>query len=440
MTIANAGLLEKSAGAAATDLQQIVNNTGTILAHSGTLILDDGGASESGSIFNIDNNATLTFGSGAYTMKSGTVLNETAARTLHRHRRASSADASLLTGKNLQMNGVELAINGNLDTDQFAWNSGVLVGTGTTKLQSDITMSSVTWGIQGGRTLDTNGKNFTVSGSPIYGNAAGASFNLPGVGTIDNKSGSTFTMSVTSIADLGQANHPAELIFNNSGTFTTSNDEIRVWAQMNNDGNFTIGNGTASFMGGGTSSGAFTANNSTLKFVGSATHTLSSTSSITGNGDIIFDAPQSDVSGTIDSTGTVTTGSTSTTVANFNSPAQIQTPLFTAAGGTINLKSGASLKTNKFLMQAGTANIDGTLTISATGEMDLTGGEMIASSTSSITSPKTSNNATLRINSGAILTAGTYTQLGAESRRRNACDHWGRPNSRRDHRQRHDQR
>ena len=404
MTIANSGLLEKSAGSGSTVLGEIVNNsgTGTIHAESGTLDLDSGGTSDSGSTFTIDTGATLLISNGAYKMSSGTIINKAANSTFN-VTGALSADATLLAGKNLQMNGVELAINGNLDTDQFAWNSGVLVGTGTTKLQSIITMSSP-WGIEGGRTLDTNGFDFNYTGNAFYGNISAATFNLPGAGTIDNRSGSTFTVSVVSnapmtpsVADLGINGDPTKLTFNNSGIFTNSTDEVRVWAQMNNDGNINQGNGTTlSLLGGGTSSGSFSVNNSvtthgTLNFLGTATHTLSSTSQITGDGDIVFDADETDLAGTINSTGTVTAGPTD-------------------GNAVLNLQSTSNVQTSKFTLAGGTATVDGTLSPT---ELDVSSGDMTVNSGSSVTASTTNVGGSLHITSGATVHAGAYTQSGS---------------------------
>jgi hypothetical protein len=409
MTINNSNLLEKSAGTGSTVLSEIVNNTGTITAHTGTLDLNAGGESHSGSIFNIDANATLQLSNGAYTMDSGTIINE-AANGNFNVTGALQADASLLSGKNLQMNGVELAINGDLDTDQFAWNSGVLSGTGTTKLQSNQTMTGA-WGVEGGRTLDTNGHDFNFTANALYGNFSALTFGLPGAGTIDNSVGSTFTVSVVSnipatpsVADLGINGDSTKLIFNNSGIFLNSTDEVRVWAQMNNDGNINMGSGTTlSLMGGGTSTGSFTVNNSvsshgTLNFLGTATHTLSSTSQITGNGDIVFDADETDLSGKINSTGTVTAGPTdANAVLNLKSGAQVETPQFTLAGGTMNVQFGSSLQSANLIINAGTANVDGSVTAPVGG------------------STTVNSQGTLHLTSGTDTTpfhAGAYSQTG----------------------------
>jgi hypothetical protein len=399
MTISNSNLLEKSAGAGTTSLQAIVNNSGTILAHSGTLDLDAGGTSENLSNFNIDNNSTLSFSDGPYTMKTGTVINNSAGSHLIVNG-ALDADAATLTGARLEMDGAELKINGDLDTDQFTWNSGVLVGNGTTKLQNDITMSSVAWGVRAGRTLDTNGKNFNYTGNAIYRNLSLSTFGLTGAGTIDNSSLSTFTISTTTVlpatsttvADLGINGDATQLIFNNSGTLNASTNLVRVWAQMNNDGNVNVNDGTVELLGGGTNTGTFTVDSSTtsstLIFSGTSSHTLSSASHILGSGDVVFDA-DTDIDSTINSTGNLTAG-------------DVATP-------TVNFLSNSSVTAHSLSINTASVGISGAMTVdsftmgSSAGVVDVNNTNVHSTSTNI-------NGGTLRINSAVTFHSGQYAQ------------------------------
>jgi hypothetical protein len=263
MTIQNNAYLSKAGGTGVTLIEAVVNNTGTISVFGGTLTLGWGGVSESGSTLKAAAGATLRFQGPGYWLKSGTSISGAG-----RIENAGSlrAPAALLTGHALEMNGVELAIDGDLDTNQFNWNAGVLSGAGTTKLKTP-TIFSTDWGVLAGRTLDTDGNSLTWSGGAV--NAIGTSaFGLSGAGTI-NSSG-FFGVIVTGDTPLnfGNINNPGGLVLNNSGYFEVDGpSELHFLGPMNSSGAFVVDHGTVSFDGGGAATGGSLAfGNATLVF------------------------------------------------------------------------------------------------------------------------------------------------------------------------------
>jgi hypothetical protein len=275
MLINNTGTISKSAGTGSTSIEASITNNGALTVSSGVLELALGGRSENGSTINIAAGGTLRLAGGAFGIKNGTSITNNG--TLENSLGSVRASSTTLSGAKLMMNGLELAIDGNLDDNQFTWSRGVLSGSGTTTLTSDHTFDQP-WGIAGGRALDTDGHNITWSDG-FFGYGGGDSaFGFSGGGTINNSAGSIFAINLSSgTFDMGVTSDP--LTLNNSGTLSKSGDAaIRILGALNNSGAIQVNDGALIASGGGSNSGRF-AGTGTL-VLGGPTQTFTSGSTI----------------------------------------------------------------------------------------------------------------------------------------------------------------
>ncbi len=402
MTINNTGTLSKSAGSGSTLIEATLTNTGTIAVTSGVLNLGLGGTSEGGSTIAIGASGTLRFGGPAFWIKSGTTLTDSG--TLDCSLGSLRADASLLSAAHVQMNGFELGIDGTLDDDQFTWNRGELSGPGVTKLMNDRTFS-VAWGIGAGRTLDTNGHNLTWDGDS-FGSGLGASvFGYAGAGTIENRAGSTFAVSLAS-GQYDIANGDDVVIIHNSGTFVLNSDStLRVSGAFNNDGTVQLNAGTLVLLGGGNHTGTF--NGSGTLVLAGGSHDFGSTSTIdpiffqVQSGSATLNNPASDaytmqaviVGDPSDDSHTATL----TILANVNVAASDVTII---AGSNLTIDGGAIAASDSVTLDQGTQST------SEDGGITLT-------NNASVSSPYVSvRHATLDLESGTISATGSFEITG----------------------------
>lgn len=387
----NSGTFQKSSGPGTTLVDITFNNSGTVVASSGTLRLNHGG--HSGGTWSVASGATLVFSSGG---AAPYVLDGTTALTINGNLINSGflkAPASALTGNNLVMDASlaqELFITGDLAVSQIQWNRGVLSGLGTSTMAGKT--FDFAWGVNRGRVLENSGvMTWTTGASWALGLVdPNVDFDNGLAGKIRNLAGANLLLGVN--ADLGRPLEPSLLIVENIGSMTVAaNTTTNLYGALDNTGTATLGAGaTLNITGGGTSSGSFQfGNGAQLLFGGTQTHTFSSSSIIkaaTGeSGLVTFNADQTNFAGTIDSTIDVQLGvdDLSAAVLNLQSTAQVNANSVTVAGGSLQVQNGATVTTPTLALNAGRAIIEtggsistDSATVQSAGLLILNGGEL----------------------------------------------------------------
>ena len=258
----------------------------------------------------------VTHGSGAHTVHSLTVGNDTFAQTggtLTITAGASFTDLSV-SGAVLDLGSSDatvgsLTMSGDLAsgdpsrggtvkgtgtvtvTGTATFNGGLMSGAGTTVLQGTTLVPPTTHlaeaplYLDGGRVLDNQG-TFTWTGNSIslgdtsYGAAVGGA-------TLKNEAGATFDVETDSGASKGLGGQKGTNAFVNAGLVekTAGTGVMRIGVAFTNTGTVNVQSGTLEFDGGGSSSlSAFTiASGATLGF-GGATGTSAPTFTLGGSG------------------------------------------------------------------------------------------------------------------------------------------------------------
>jgi hypothetical protein len=327
-TFNNAGRFVKSAGTGVTYATQLtINNSGTIEAMSGTLDLagahDAARRSISTGAFLTDPGAALEFGAGNQALAStatvsgaGSVIFDSETFTGLSIVIGGTYDVSGLTtfrdtaggAPNVTFTGsVEMgALNmgsGTLRTygvvtvdGPLNWTGGALGGRGQINADgglvisgnSGMTLSGVTLNNAGAATWSGTGSPANISGNngAVFNNLAGATFEIQGDATFGG--GGTR--------------------FNNAGIFLKSmgSDATTINSSFDNTGTLEIASGTLDLAGGGTGRGSFTADAGTTLRFGGGTQTLTATSSVLGNGNVLVSGGTVNVAGGYNVTGDLT--------------------------------------------------------------------------------------------------------------------------------------
>ncbi len=398
-TLNNTGTLSKSGGAGSTSIGAILNNTGTISVTSGLLSFASGGTSEIGSMLNVGPGATLQFAGESFWIKNGATIsgNGTIEHT------GALRISTPLNAANLVMNGAELAMDGDLNDDQFTWNQGELTGPGTTKLTADRTFTTP-WGVGAQRTLDTNGHDLNWSDG-FFGSGLGSSvFGFTGAGTILVQSNSTFTINLAS-QTFDMSNGPDVVNIENTGTLVKNGGAaVRISGALDNTGLVQVNAFKAlAILGSGNSSGTFTGDGVIL-FAGTSQN-LDATSTI----DSLNTFFQADAA-TLNNTATTAYNVPQLIVGDFNNdnlaahltiPAGVSVSVgsfTTLAGSTLTLDGGGVAATDSVILDNVSSNEDGGIFILNNGS--------ISTQTMSI------HHATLDVQSGTISATGSFDVEG----------------------------
>jgi hypothetical protein len=403
-TFNNAGTLQKSAGTGTTTINVFLNNTGTVDVASGTLSLPAGGSNSSS--YTVETGATLTLGGGSHGLNAASTVSGAGNVTF------SGANVTLAGG--YSVTGTTTISNGTVSFDSnvtvttltlsggtltggadvtvsgtLTWTGGQMIGAGRTIANGGMTISGNNGKTLSGRTLNNSG-TATWTGGDINVFFDAVWNNLSG-GTVDAQSNNRFgTDSV----------FHAEGTFNNAGTFKKSAGTGTTYGDIafNNSGTVDAASGLLDLAGGGISSGTFTAESAATLQFGGGPHYLTSASSVSGSGTVIFDSETFNglsmtINGTYNVTGT-------TTFQASNAPFAFPPVEFASSAtmGTLNLGAGT-------LFGAGDVTITGTFnwtggTLSGTGNTFANGGITISGS----------NNRTL--DGRTITNSGTATWTG----------------------------
>jgi hypothetical protein len=393
-TFANAGTFNNAPGGGnTTQVNALFNNTGTVNASSGTLLLDGGGSDTAGTFF-VPAAGALNFGGGVTALASavGSSTNK-AAGTL-----AFTGGTTTVTGAVTDTGNFTIAISGGTadfenTTDSvpyldltggtltgsaaltvtattgtaLTWNGGTMSGSGSTTLASGATMS-----LGSDNTTETlDGWTFTNQGTVNW---------LDGTSDLSLNDGALFNNEGTFNDNVNVNNSNTQYIltsgaagtFANSGTFNhapSTFNVIQIAALFNNTGTVNVSSGQLFLEGGGTSTGSWVVSGGTLIFNGGVANLNAPSTSVTGAGAVFVDAGEVDFGGTYSVTGNTTINGG---IANFLNGGSTGT--FGNGGGTVDLASGTT-----FTVTSGnyTQSIGGGTSLSVTY---LNGGTLAVSS------------------------------------------------------------
>jgi hypothetical protein len=246
-TFNNAGVVIKSGGSGTSYLQPTFNNSGTVRAQAGTLLL---GAGSSSGVFT-GGAGTIGFGAGTYTLTNESSVSNVSIQLTNNATLVVNGDYSAKTtnvGGTLTLNQAgstetlhlgsgSLSGPGTLTVSGLmTWAGGTLRGPGVTRAEGGMTISS------GGSLLEghtlVNAGHATWSGGNLHA-AGGARFdNLPGA-TFEAQQDHYF------YAGTGSAS------FNNAGAFVKSGGSgvTYIGPTFNNSGSVAVQNGGVDFNG-----------------------------------------------------------------------------------------------------------------------------------------------------------------------------------------------
>ena len=379
----NGGTLQKSAGTGTTTFNVPVRNDGTVDVQVGTLRLNDGGAS--GGQFMVEAPATLNFSGGNSTLAAGSAISGTGKVLFSGDifgSNTTTVAGSYDVGNETTISGGTASFLSNVTFPSLTLSGGTLSGVGDVTVAGLLTWTGGTMSGPGTTFADGgvafNGTSFndnpTLNGRKLVNAGVATWSNTQNLGAangavIDNLPGATFVIN----SDRTFSSSGSTTVFLNEGVFRkqASSDVTTINIQINNTGTVDVQTGTLKLGGGGLSEGTFTvAAGATLNLSGAAT-TLTATSAVVGDGNVLF---SSDFFG-----GTTTvaglyavTGATTITGGTVNFPQDITFPALTMSGGSLagfgNVTVAGLLTWNGGTMTGpGTTFANGGITMNLTG-------------------------------------------------------------------------
>ncbi|MBI5772031.1 MAG: PEP-CTERM sorting domain-containing protein, partial [Verrucomicrobia bacterium] len=325
MSFTNAGTYNKT-GTGTTVFQPSFANTGTVNVNAGKLTLDGGGSTAAGSVLNLASGTTLDFSGGTMTL-------------------AAAGNLAFTAGSSATVTGGTTTLNSG------GFSPPALTVTNGTFHAADAAATSTIPALTlSGGTLSAAGTLATTALTQTGGSLAAATVNLTGnaswtsgnwntsaasTGTI--ASGVTLTVSSTNVHDFNFRT------VTNQGTVNWSGGQLR----SGNGGGFINAAG-ATFSDSATTTTFFNA-----AYGGSASFANSGTYTKSGNATTYFQSPFAN-------TGTVNVNAGKLELDNGGS---------TATGSSLNVANGATLE-----FGGGTFTFAASTTLSATGNINVTGG------------------------------------------------------------------
>jgi uncharacterized repeat protein (TIGR01451 family) len=372
-TFNNAGIFRKSVAAGTTIIQNNgFNNSGTVDVQSGTFNPASGGTSSG--IFNAAASGTVLFNANTYTLGSGATLTGSGNFQLSGGQLAVAATG--VTVNHMTMNGGTLNVTGSIATAA----SGIVDWTADSTLTG---AGSLTIGSGGVLNINGAGTRFidggTLNNSGTVNWSGGNNISVFSSGVINNLAAGLFSVKNDQIiyqhcCTGGQA-------FNNAGTFRKTVATGTTIIQNNgfsNTGTVDIQSGTFNPASGGTSSGIFNATASGTVLFNTSTYTLASGATLTGSGNFQLGGGQLTVAatgvtvnhmtmnaGTLNVTGSIST--TASGVFDWTADSTL------TGAGALTIGSGGVLNING----SGTRFIDGG-TLNNSGTVNWSGGNNIS--------------------------------------------------------------
>ena len=281
-TVTNEGLFVRN-GSGTVSVSPTFNNTGIVRGLSGTISLN-GGGTHTGTFES--SGGTLGFGGGTHNLNSGNV---TGSSTIQFSGGTSNIDSSV-TFDLATLSGLTRVNGGTVNFDTMGMTEDLTISFGNLSGTGELTTNG-TFSWIGTSTVSINGKLITASGSTTsivdandhvltgtwenFGDVTysatvnSTDFNI--TGTLQNRSGGTFTLSSVGGADWfngGTVLNEGLFVRDGSGTVFISNP-------FNNVGTLRVLSGAVSLHTGGTHTGSFEALGGTLQFSG-GTHSATS--------------------------------------------------------------------------------------------------------------------------------------------------------------------
>lgn len=280
------------------------DNTGTVNINQGALRLD--AASNSSGEYAIVSGATLNFSSNTHNLNLGTNFSGDGTVEVNGATLNVNGDVNF---NNLVINSGVIAGAGSLSVNgQATWNAGDMSGSGTTVIASSATLdinNVFTKGLD--RTIENRGIINYSGSNLLFGRSASVAGIINNFGTLNASGDGDFTRNQAASHALNNTG-----VFNRNGTGDTRFSGIA----FNNIGTANINAGTLRLDGGGTSTGDFAiATDAVLDFGGA--HSLTTTSSISGDAVLFSGSGAKDIAGSYD----VKQTTISAGVANFNTSA-----------------------------------------------------------------------------------------------------------------------
>ena len=397
-TFNNAGTFEKTGGTSASGGgvggSIPFNNTGTVLANSGILMVGDAGSCTgtcagswsvaSGATLQLSTAATSALsgpisGAGTVVFLSGTV-NYTGSYAVTGGTQATNGTANFTapatvttgplslsggtlnfsTGKAITTSSITQTAGTLTGSDTvtvsgaITWSGGTESGTGVTNANGGMTLSGEpfldTRTLNNAKTATWNGSAFFMLNTAVFNNMSGATWNTQNDSQIGWDGGSpTFsnagTFEKTGGTSASGGGLGGSLVFNNTGSV------------LANSGILMVGDAGSCT---GTCAGSWSVASGATLQLGTAT-TAALKGPISGAGTVVFST------GTVNYTGTYNvTGGTQATdgTANFTAPATVTTGALSLSGGTLNFSTGKAITTSAITQTAGTLTGSDTLTVS----------------------------------------------------------------------------
>ena len=256
-TVENAGTLAKTGGAGTSIVAEVLDNTGTVSASSGTLDFTAGGSL--GGTFSTSNDAAIELGGGSFATVSTS---------------AKLGGDILVTGGALSpATGNTMTLSG---TDTFGGANGAatLAGAGTVASSGTTTIVDHS----GFTSTQLNGAMWQITGK-VYD---GGLVSLSDASTIDNLAGGVFSLTTNDGAMSGGSSNT----FDNAGTLAKAGGAGAsiVAVVLDNTGTVSASSGDLDFTDGGSLGGTFaTSNAGTIELGGGTFGTVSSAVTLGGN-------------------------------------------------------------------------------------------------------------------------------------------------------------
>jgi hypothetical protein len=386
----NLGTFVKSAGSGITRVPIVFNNSGSLRVRSGALNLSSGGLA-SGS-FLVDQGAVLTFEGGSHTLSNTAVVEGAGAvrfsgslgiaNVAGRYDIEGStsvfAGTVNFTGRVIGL-GNALFVSGGtanfsspdaVNVPTLTLSDGVLMGTSDIRVMT----GTLTWtggAMRGTGRTSANG-GVTISGSSAkelsrpLDNLATATW--AGTGAIRSSAGIWTNLPAARLIIQNDADFDA--VLENQGTIRKQDSNGRTnfsWI-FESSGTVDVASGTLSVGFGGTSSGSFTvAAGATLEIGRDGVHTFTSTSEITGAGNVVvnyFFGGVVNVAGLFNISGTTVIGSVNGVggTIHFTNPVIHVGTALTLSAGTADFSGPAVLAVPALTLNHGFTAFDATLT------------------------------------------------------------------------------
>ncbi|MCK1485082.1 phosphatase PAP2 family protein [Bradyrhizobium sp. 193] len=423
----NFGAFIKSGSALTSTISAAFNNRGTVNVQSGTLVLSGGGTDVGGSYTGA---GTFEFSGGTRTLDAAssitgnatfsggtTTINGsyTGSGTMQVSGGAVTIAGAAITGSLVQTAGLLTGAGTLTASSSSEFSGGTQSGSGTTLAQGGAALTSTSFALDAGRTLEF-GATSTAAGSIVQVNLNGSNpqtgISEAGSGTLKIASGATFDDQTTGSGlyvyanNFGGADDGTTAAVNNFGTFIKSGSALTstISAAFNNRGTVNVQSGTLVLSGGGTDEGAIYLGAGTVEFAGGV-RTLDAASSITGNA--TFSGGTTTINGTYNVSGSTAVSAGAAllagTVTNLGDVLSISSGSLNAGNATA---VGAITQTGGFFT--------GTSTLTATGISAFSGGTQAGTGTTVAQGGAALTGTSLALDAGRTLEFGaTSTAAGS---------------------------